>query len=46
MTVIAACYRNAGQVNVMVIPSASLTKTISDGAQRGKYDPLLDNCEK
>ncbi len=45
-TVIAACYHNAGQVNVMVIPSDSVTKTIAGNAKRGEYDSLLDQCEK
>lgn len=45
-TVVAACYRNDTQLNVMVIPSDRLTKSITDNAKQGKYDSLLDDCEK
>ncbi|KHK96345.1 hypothetical protein LK09_15235 [Microbacterium mangrovi] len=45
-TVIAACYYNDTQVNVVVIPSTSVTEKIRDDARRGKYDSLLTDCRK
>jgi hypothetical protein len=44
--VIAACYYNDTQLNVMVIPSAGLTAKIRDDARNGKYDSLLTQCRK
>jgi hypothetical protein len=44
--VIAACYFNDRQVNVLILPSTSLTESIRNAAHHGEYDHLLTDCQK